>query len=73
MGIDPVEGGQQHKGHFYNFVLVREDLPAHHLDPGHLPGVPEEAVQQHAQEAPNCAQAQGRYGQALIHNKNVEN
>ena len=62
VGIDPVEGGQQHKGHFYHFVLVREDLPAHHLDPGHssLEYLKKlYSVQQHAQEAPIGSQTQG--------------
>ena len=61
MGIDPVEGGQQHKGHFYHCELVREDLPACTSSGSwaQLTGVPEEAVQQHAEEAPIGSQTQG--------------
>ena len=66
-------GGQQQIHHLYHGELVPKDLPEHHLVPGHLPGIPEEAVQQHAQEAPKGAQAQGIDGQVLIHGKNVEN
>ena len=40
------------RDHLYHCELVPEDLPEQHLVPGHLPGLPEEAVQQHAQEAP---------------------
>ena len=67
-----MEWGQQKKNHFYHCELVPEDLPEHRLDPGHLTGVPKEAVQQHAQEAPIGSQTQGRDGQVLIYAKNVK-
>ena len=68
-----MEGENQQKDQFYHCGLVPEDLTEHRLDPGHLTGVPKEAVQQHAQEAPIASQTQGRDDQVLIYDKNVEN
>ena len=56
------------RDHLYHCELGPEDLPEQHLVPGHLPGLPEEAVQQHVQEAPIGSQAQGIDGQVLMPN-----
>ena len=47
------------RDHLYHCELVPEDLPEQHLVPGYLTGVPEEAVQQHAEEAPIGSPTQG--------------
>ena len=39
------------------------------IDPGHLPGVPEEALQQHDQEAANGSHVQVRDVQVIIYDK----
>ena len=61
-------GGQQQKDHCFHYE-VRTCPSTSSRDPGHLPGVPEEALQQHDQEAANASQVQVRNVQVIIYDK----